>query len=514
MIRTTAWLIPALFMVMACHTPRGTQTRDDGKLHITLLQINDVYEIAPLEGGKVGGMARVATIKKEYLRKNPNTFLIMAGDFLSPSVYNGLSYEGTRIRGRQMVDAMNVAGVDFAVFGNHEFDITETELQSRLNESQFQWVASNTFHQQASGVAYFKKISDTGMVEFPTATVLNLTDADGTRARIGIIGTTLPFNKASYVSYTDPLETAKRLYDSLAPVCDAVIALTHQLMEDDILLAQELPGLALIAGGHEHDMRYQQVGPVLITKAHANARTLYALDLTINVKNKKRSVASSLIAVDDQVAIDSSTHAVVQKWIDIADQNYSRAGFNAAEIIRTSGDPLDGREAAVRNASTNFTELITKAMAAAAPDADLVLLNSGSIRVDDILHMPITQFDILRSLPYGGSIREVDMKGSLLLQVLEAGNKNRGLGGFLQFYPVEYDRNSATFLFGGKPIEAERSYRVALNDFLLSGNEVNLNFLNPQNPAITKVYPEPKGIENPCSDVRLAIVQYLKASER
>ena len=50
MIRTTAWLIPALFMVMACHTPRGTQTRDDGKLHITLLQINDVYEIAPLEG--------------------------------------------------------------------------------------------------------------------------------------------------------------------------------------------------------------------------------------------------------------------------------------------------------------------------------------------------------------------------------------------------------------------------------------------------------------------------------
>jgi len=120
--------------------------RDDGKIDVVFVQVNDVYEIAPLEGGKTGGMARVATLKKEYLKANPNTFLIMAGDFLSPSVYNSLKYNGERIRGQQMVESMNAAGMDYAIFGNHEFDITESELQKRINESSFQWISSNTFH--------------------------------------------------------------------------------------------------------------------------------------------------------------------------------------------------------------------------------------------------------------------------------------------------------------------------------------------------------------------------------
>ena len=61
----------------------------------------------------------------------------MAGDFLSPSVFNTLQYNGERVRGRQMVEAMNAAGTNIAVFGNHEFDITEGELQQRINESEF-----------------------------------------------------------------------------------------------------------------------------------------------------------------------------------------------------------------------------------------------------------------------------------------------------------------------------------------------------------------------------------------
>ncbi len=97
--------------------------------------MNDVYEIAPVAGGKEGGMARVATLKKQYAKTNPNTFLVMSGDFLSPSVYNSLQYNGKRIRGAQMIEAMNSAGMNFVCFGNHEFDINENELQERINES-------------------------------------------------------------------------------------------------------------------------------------------------------------------------------------------------------------------------------------------------------------------------------------------------------------------------------------------------------------------------------------------
>ena len=36
--------------------------RHDGAVRVTILHINDVYEIAPVEGGRSGGLARVATL--------------------------------------------------------------------------------------------------------------------------------------------------------------------------------------------------------------------------------------------------------------------------------------------------------------------------------------------------------------------------------------------------------------------------------------------------------------------
>ena len=164
------WILVLLISVtVSCTTSRraGSASKDDGKLELVLVQVNDVYEIAPISGGKAGGMARVATVKKEHKRENANTFLVMAGDFVSPSVYNSLTYQGNRIRGKQMIEAMNVAGTDLAIFGNHEFDVTETELQERINESSFQWISSNSFHKKNDTTKTFEKFFGNNATEFP-----------------------------------------------------------------------------------------------------------------------------------------------------------------------------------------------------------------------------------------------------------------------------------------------------------------------------------------------------------
>jgi 2',3'-cyclic-nucleotide 2'-phosphodiesterase (5'-nucleotidase family) len=493
----------------SCKTARNTtSTKDDGKIEVVFVQVNDVYEIAPLAGGKEGGMARVATLKKQYAAKNRNTFLVMAGDFVSPSVYNSLQYEGKRIRGKQMVDAMNSAGMDFAVFGNHEFDINEAELQDRINESGFQWVSSNSFHKVKEQVIPFAKNNNTGAPPFPKTFIMTVKDKDGTAAKIGFLGLTLPFNKAEYVSYTDPLVAAKELYSQIKDSCDAVVAITHQAIDDDIKLAKELPGLAVILGGHEHDMRFNKTGTVYITKAHANAKSAYVVTLAIDKLKRKLKVDPELKYLNEKVALDSSTSLIVQKWMTIAENNYSSLGFDARKVMIPSGAPLDGRETEVRSKSTNLTQLITAAMADACPQADVVIVNSGSIRVDDILYPPLTQYDILRALPFGGGIREVDMKGSLLQQVLEAGRKNTGIGGYLQSQPTAYSNDNWTV--NGSAIDANKTYRVALSDFLITGKEANLDFLNVNNPAITKVYDAETATTNPKSDIRLAIVKYLE----
>jgi 2',3'-cyclic-nucleotide 2'-phosphodiesterase (5'-nucleotidase family) len=51
----------------------------------TFLQMNDVYELIPLSGGKKGGLARVATIRQLLREENPNTITVLSGDVVSPS---------------------------------------------------------------------------------------------------------------------------------------------------------------------------------------------------------------------------------------------------------------------------------------------------------------------------------------------------------------------------------------------------------------------------------------------
>ncbi|MDP2453171.1 MULTISPECIES: bifunctional UDP-sugar hydrolase/5'-nucleotidase [unclassified Kaistella] len=483
---------------------------DDGKITITFVQINDVYEIAPMQGGKVGGVARVSTLKKEELAKNPNTFMVMAGDFLSPSVYNSLKYEGKSIRGKQMVESLNSAGLDLAVFGNHEFDIKEAELQDRINESTFNWVASNTFHKTKSGIAPFVKTTSSGKEPFPETYIMEVQDQDGTKAKIGFIGLTLPFNKADYVSYTDEFEAAEKWYNQLKESCDAVVALTHLAVEEDSVLARRLPGLALIMGGHEHDMQFKKIGDIYITKAHANAKSAYVNYLTIDVKNKTTSVVPELRMIDTTVVEDPETALVVKKWMDIGEKNYEALGFNAKRVIREEGEPLDGREEMIRSGKTNLTRIAVSAMEKAVPTADVVLLNSGSIRVDDVLQMPVTEYDIIRTLPYGGAIMEVDMRGNLLTKVLEAGRNNVGSGGFLQYSSsVNYNPATRTWTLKDAPINPKKSYHVALADFLMTGGEANMGFLNKDNPDIIKIYPTPTSSTDLRSDSRLAIIKYM-----
>ena len=286
---------------------------------------------------------------------------------------------------------------------------------------------------------------------------------------------------------------------------DAVVAITHQSIEEDEILAREIPGLAAIMGGHEHDQHFEKIGDVPITKAKANAKSAFIVTLSVNKNKRKVKVLTRPETLDENVVLDSACNAVVERWVNIAENNYASLGFDARKVVLNTGEPLDGRETEIRNRSTNLTKLIVNAVSKAIPTAAVVIMNAGSIRVDDVMQMPVTQYDIIRSLPFGGSIREVDMKGSLLLQVFEQGSKNKGIGGYLHFNEaVTFDASSHVWNVGNIPVDSLKTYRVALPDFLLTGGESNLGFLKPGNSGIVNVLPDP------VSDIRLAVIKYLE----
>ena len=80
------------------------------------------FPVSGVSNGDQGGIARLATLKKQLLAKNPNTVMILSGDLLSPSALSTALYQGRSLAGRQMVAAFNAAGLDYATFGNHVSD--------------------------------------------------------------------------------------------------------------------------------------------------------------------------------------------------------------------------------------------------------------------------------------------------------------------------------------------------------------------------------------------------------
>ncbi|MFQ4142996.1 hypothetical protein [Chlorogloeopsis sp. ULAP02] len=101
-------------------------------VNINLLQLNDIYEITPVEGGTRGGLARVATLRKQLYQANSRTYTFLAGDAFSPSALGTAKINGIPLAGQQMVAVMNALGFDYATFGNHEFDLPENLFYERL----------------------------------------------------------------------------------------------------------------------------------------------------------------------------------------------------------------------------------------------------------------------------------------------------------------------------------------------------------------------------------------------
>jgi 5'-nucleotidase len=175
--------------------------------------------------------------------------------------------------------------------------------------------------------------------------------------------------------------------------------------------------------------------------------------------------------------------------------------------VTTTTEALDGREATVRNRPGGLGALIAEGyfrMAEAAGAApELAVFNGGSIRIDDVLPPgPVSEYDVIRVLPFGGSVLTVEIAGATLDSVLTQGVANRGSGGFLQTHNVEAAEGGG-WLVGGRPLDPARTYRMTTSDFLLTGRETGLGYLNAEtNPNVRLV-----GTHD---DVRRAVITELR----
>ena len=458
---------------------------------VTFAHFNDVYEIEAVEGGRSGGLARAATVLQRLRKSNAPVVTTLGGDFLSPSAISQARVDGEPLAARQMVAVLNMLGVDWATFGNHEFDLGEAVLGARLAQAKFRMVSSNVTN--ASGQPF------PGVV--PTA-VMPVT-AGGRTIRIGFIGVTLDMNRQPWVRYAPVLDSAKAAVSALKGKADLIVALTHLSLAGDRALVDAVPEIDLVLGGHEHENWFMRRGPRFtpIVKADSNAQSLAVAIVTLRGAGTPPSVAVRFENLNAAVAEDPRVQKEVRTWMNRGFDAFRRDGFNPDESIGTIKEPLDGRAQTIRTQSSSLTTLILSAMAREA-GSELGLLNGGSIRIDDVVSPgPVRQYDVMRVLPFGGRIVSAGLDGSVLASVLDAGLANSGSGGFLHWHGIT--RQDTTWQVLGAPLDPSRRYLVAMPEFLLSGLESRMAFLTRTSPGVHDV--------REFRDIRLAVIDAIRA---
>jgi 5'-nucleotidase/UDP-sugar diphosphatase len=431
---------------------------------LTFLQINDVYSTTPIDGA--GGLARVATIKRRLSAGGHPVVMALAGDFLSPSVAS------TVFKGEQMVAALNAAGLDFATFGNHEFDFGIDVLAQRMSESKFQWVVSNVLDARTgktigNSVPYI--IRDFGDL------------------KVGFIGLCLttaqiaPGVRGSF-QFIEPVRAAAQYIPQLKTRgANVIVAITHLTFAEDRDLVARFPQIDLVIGGHEHYPITSVEQHALISKAGSDAKFVARIDVNRthggpeSLGNPGNIVERfyELIPVTSALPEEPDTAKVVADY-------ESRLGHELDAVVGNTSTPLDATDVRLVQ-ETALGNLIADAMRADV-GADVGLTNAGGARGSRVYPAgPLTRRTLLSIHPFGNVLCKVAISGRVLLDALNSGVSKlpAGAGQFPQVSGVSMKvdvrgppgNRVSDVRVNGEPLDPNRTYTVALPDYVLNGGD-------------------------------------------
>jgi len=231
-----------------------------------------------------GGVARVKTIADQIRAEN--------GDIPVMHLDSGDTFQGAPqfnlYRGEIEMRSLQMLGVDAMAIGNHEFDNGTAALVSAYNKSGgFPLLASNYLfewdtHKGLMDITSPYIILTRGSLKIGIVGIGN----DSSLNSIYQIGGSIGFNAM------EPIAAAIRYVNVVRPMVDIVILLSHQGLDGDYELAEQVPGVDVILGGHHHvvlDPVKILEGPdgrdVLIVHSGVNYKILGELELA--VQNQK-----------------------------------------------------------------------------------------------------------------------------------------------------------------------------------------------------------------------------------
>ncbi len=246
--------------------------------------------------GKTGGFAYIKTLLdnlREQAGGKQNTLTIDGGDLWQGS--------GTSLwtRGVDMVEASNLLGLDVMV-GHWEFTYRENEVLSNVALFKGDFIGQNVRVKEDAlfgdeYAALTEKYDGRGLYDEDTGHAFRpyvIKEVNG--LRIAVVGQAFPrtananpqefFPDWSFgLREDDMIELVKDIRATEKP--DAVVLLSHNGMDVDIKMAERVPGLNAVFGGHTHDgvpkplkVKNVEGSTCLVTNAGSNGKYVGVMD--------------------------------------------------------------------------------------------------------------------------------------------------------------------------------------------------------------------------------------------
>ena len=307
---------------------------------LTILHVNDTHSCLSSLGprgsdleGTQGGIARAATIIGMTRMNDPNVTLLHSGDVFIGDLFFNVYF------GAAEFQLMNNLGFDAMELGNHEFDLTPSTLLGALQASFL----------PGEG---FPIISSNLILEDPTLAelknyVTQYTIIQKRNIKIGLFGlltseTNLLSLPSPAIVDTNIFPIAAAMVDTLlSQNCDVIICLSHLGFLYDEAIANNIPGINIIARAHDHYLFEQ---PVPITNP-ANKTTLIIQDgafyssiskMQLLIDGGEVSLLNfSNIPLDNNVPEEPSVKAVVTDLIAGIEAQYQTPFYTSEMGIAT-----------------------------------------------------------------------------------------------------------------------------------------------------------------------------------
>ncbi|MCD1258647.1 bifunctional metallophosphatase/5'-nucleotidase [Paenibacillus athensensis] len=404
------------------------------------------------------GLPLIKGLVDDLRKKNPDSLLVDSGD-----MFHGTN-EANIDEAQGVVEAANLMGYDAMALGNHDLDFGFDRAVEIKNQLKYPMLSANAQRDGKPAFEQYKIIEVGGK-------------------KIGVFGMTVPealsnmnvFDQKG-VQFEDPAEAATRVIKILhEQKVDAIVMLSHLGDDLDRELVKKVDGIDFILAGHHHFL-YKEATKVNNTYiAEPGSYTTHVGLADLYFRNGKvAKVGWHIFQSNDRSKEDKAVLAVADKYHAIALER-------GKEVVGKTTVQLNGIRSQVRSKETNLADLITDAMRDIGK-ADLALLNGGGIR-ESVPKGEVTLYNVGKPLPFVNSLVTVEVPGQKVYDALERGLREwpngSSNGGFLQVSGITYEfdgskpagKRLVSVSKDGQPLDKEKIYRVATNDYLVNGGD-------------------------------------------